>query len=870
MNIISKYYNLLLLLLGINFSFGQYYVKDSRTGNGSGANWDNAMSFDNLADLINSSTNRFSEEIKLYKGNIRTSKKIDFSNYQTVKISGGYSYEIDPETGAYFEIVSSDPSLTTIDGGNITKIFSFKNNKSIELSTFTLQNANQTTRLEEGSAVSVINSGILNLKNINFYKNNLSNTSILYTDNIDELYFDFVEFNENYYTSKNGTNASALYINNSKKAVIENFAFSGNKSYLDGSALYVKDTNLELEQVAGNSIGFETKLNFNNNYTSKNGAAIYNDNSDISITAVYFTNNVAEENGGGIYMSPTSKNYLNRIHFINNNAKIGGGIYNNSNSELKILSSLFDNNSAEENGGGIYTTKHLSITNVTFVKNKNTAILFKDGSKNTVFNSIFYLNTVKSNNFKKDIAGETIGTTNYNNDIQNNIVEEYSPVNNLINIDPLFVDINNDYTLQTSSPALNAGKEMLFQQIAGGATSLFHDLDKRNRNYGNSVDLGAYELTFNHDQFFPDCPAIISPYDSQENITLRPTISWHKIEKANQYRLTIVDDLGIRVLSTIVLDNSSATVIITYNGLTADLKPNTFYSVLIQPENTLIGILRETCLAYNFKTEKIPPIPTIPSCTAVTLPLNNEKNISLTPTIKWNKIADATAYIISIGTTLNGNEVLDNYNVGDIDSFTISNPLAYSTAYFVKVTAINAVGPATACNSISFQTIDAPDPCIDVKISLTINKNNVLVNVINGNSPILYRIDKNDWVSTNIFNNVSKGLHTIEIQTIEGCIKIATFQIPDFYTFISPNGDGVNDKLDFSFLLTKESPVFKIFDRFGKTVYEENGENNFTWNGKRLNGTPLVSDSYWYYIEWRELNSNDILKLQGSILLKNK
>lgn len=867
MNIVSKYFHLILLLFGINFSFGQYYVRDSRTGNGSGASWDNAMSFDNVADLINSSTNRFFIEIKLYKGNIKTSKKIDFSNYQTVKITGGYSYEIDPETGLPIEIISSDATLTSIDGQNITKIFSFENNRTVELNTFTIQNANLTTRLEEGSAISVINTPKLNFKDIIVKGSNLSNTSAVYIRNVDDLYFDFVDFKDNNYTSTNGTNASALYINNSKKAVIENFSFSGNRSYLNGAALYIKDSNLEVEQVAGNSIGFDTKLNFENNYSSKNGAAIYNDNSDINLTAVYFINNTAEENGGGIYMTPTSKTYLNRTHFINNKAKIGGGIFNGSNHELKILSSLFSNNSATINGGGIFNASTLAITNVTFVKNSNSAILFKDGSKTTVVNSIFYLNTSRSSDFKKDIAAETIGSTSFSNDINNNIVEEYSAPNNLIGVDPLFVDNNGDYTLQIPSPALNAGKEELFQQVAGGATSLFHDLDKRNRHYGNSVDLGAYELTFDRELFFPDCPTIISPYDSEENVILRPTISWNKIANANQYRLIITDEVGVRVVNEIVLDDSPTTSTITYNGITTDLKPNTWYSVSIQPENTLIGILKENCLINRFKTEKIP---TIPACTSVNSPTNGEKNVALTPTIRWNKVADATAYLITIGTTINGNDILNSYNVGDVDNFTLATPLSHETTYYVKVTATNAVGPAVSCSTNSFETIPAPDPCEPVRISLNITKNDVSVNVINGNNPILYRIDGLEWVNTNIFNNVSKGSHTIEIKTVEGCIKSATFIIPDFYTFISPNGDGLNDKVDFSFLATKENPIFRIFDRQGKNIFEGSLNNQFIWNGKYQNGTPLPSDSYWFFAQWHELNSSTPNKLQGSILLKNK
>ncbi|WP_353164967.1 T9SS type B sorting domain-containing protein [Empedobacter brevis] len=88
--------------------------------------------------------------------------------------------------------------------------------------------------------------------------------------------------------------------------------------------------------------------------------------------------------------------------------------------------------------------------------------------------------------------------------------------------------------------------------------------------------------------------------------------------------------------------------------------------------------------------------------------------------------------------------------------------------------------------------------------------------------------------------------------------------------YVSPNGDGKNDLLDFSFLSTKENPKLLIVDRFGKAVFKDYGESNFIWNGKHPIGSALPSTTYWYRLEWKEANAENTTSLQGAILLKSK
>ncbi|WP_288763449.1 T9SS type B sorting domain-containing protein [uncultured Weeksella sp.] len=95
------------------------------------------------------------------------------------------------------------------------------------------------------------------------------------------------------------------------------------------------------------------------------------------------------------------------------------------------------------------------------------------------------------------------------------------------------------------------------------------------------------------------------------------------------------------------------------------------------------------------------------------------------------------------------------------------------------------------------------------------------------------------------------------------------FIMLQFQNFISPNGDGKNDVLDFSDLRSKENPSMKIFNRYGKLIFEGTSSNNFIWDGKQ-NGYRQETGSYWYKLEWTEPGSTQVQKISNSIILKNK
>lgn len=128
------------------------------------------------------------------------------------------------------------------------------------------------------------------------------------------------------------------------------------------------------------------------------------------------------------------------------------------------------------------------------------------------------------------------------------------------------------------------------------------------------------------------------------------------------------------------------------------------------------------------------------------------------------------------------------------------------------------------------------------------------------------------WQDSNVFTNVPRGIYTVYVKDESGCgIVEAEFEIINLINAISPNYDGKNDEINYSEILKKENPVFKIFDRYGAQVFEGTSANRFTWNGKIALNRHVHTDTYWYILEWTETNRliPRRIKFSSWLLVKN-
>ena len=75
---------------------------------------------------------------------------------------------------------------------------------------------------------------------------------------------------------------------------------------------------------------------------------------------------------------------------------------------------------------------------------------------------------------------------------------------------------------------------------------------------------------------------------------------------------------------------------------------------------------------------------------------------------------------------------------------------------------------------------------------------------------------------------------------------------------ISPNFDGDNDYLD---LVYRNIIELKIYNRYGKVVYEHGKGYKREWIGQDNNGKPLPAGTYFLYVKTQNYEHSDWIQL---------
>jgi gliding motility-associated-like protein len=155
--------------------------------------------------------------------------------------------------------------------------------------------------------------------------------------------------------------------------------------------------------------------------------------------------------------------------------------------------------------------------------------------------------------------------------------------------------------------------------------------------------------------------------------------------------------------------------------------------------------------------------------------------------------------------------------------------------------------------------------------SLDINNNTITVNATGGTAPYEYSLDGITWQNSNVFTNLPRGENKIYLKDSFDCNPILVqVTVPNLVNAITPNGDNVNDELDYTSLAYKKDLVLTIYNRYGNKIYESDKMRNYKWDGTS-GGKKIVTGTYWYTITWGENDTNNTqTKYTGWILVKNR
>nr|WP_213277781.1 T9SS type B sorting domain-containing protein [Chryseobacterium indologenes] len=182
--------------------------------------------------------------------------------------------------------------------------------------------------------------------------------------------------------------------------------------------------------------------------------------------------------------------------------------------------------------------------------------------------------------------------------------------------------------------------------------------------------------------------------------------------------------------------------------------------------------------------------------------------------------------------------------------------------YWVKL----KTGDCIATQKVTVYPSDQP-----VVSSIDVSNTTLTINVIGGTPDYQYSMDKIIWQPSNTFSNVARGTYKVYVKDAFDCEPIeVTVVVPNLINMITPNGDGVNDVVDYSAIADKQNLVLSIFDRYGTKIHQGDKSNGYKWDGT-IAGKKIPTGTYWYSVTWNENDKkNTPFKFSGWIVVKNR
>ncbi|MBD0832061.1 T9SS type B sorting domain-containing protein [Aestuariibaculum sediminum] len=180
--------------------------------------------------------------------------------------------------------------------------------------------------------------------------------------------------------------------------------------------------------------------------------------------------------------------------------------------------------------------------------------------------------------------------------------------------------------------------------------------------------------------------------------------------------------------------------------------------------------------------------------------------------------------------------------------------------HWVQVTTLNG------CSfTRNFELIESEDATINFTTKVDFQDPNSITIDVSGIGNYVYILDGGEPQTSNVFNNVTFGLHQITIRDLNGCEDVITevyvFDIPKFFT---PNNDGVFDNWHVIGIEQLPGTIVYIYDRYGKLL-KTLPHNSIGWDGT-FNGNNMPSNDYWFVA--KIMQDGNLNEIKGHFALK--
>lgn len=194
-----------------------------------------------------------------------------------------------------------------------------------------------------------------------------------------------------------------------------------------------------------------------------------------------------------------------------------------------------------------------------------------------------------------------------------------------------------------------------------------------------------------------------------------------------------------------------------------------------------------------------------------------------------------------------------------------SQTISVGTPGTYSVTITNGV-----CSKVfTTQVIQAVIPEV---INVNYNENGTMIITASNpsNGVLEYSVDNClTWQDSNTFTNVPRNtVIAIRVRVKNtSCVGFLEYFTFVMQNVITPNGDNINDIIDFRIVNKNKDFKASIFDRYGREVYRESSLQPY-WDGY-FQGKRLNTSSYWYQVSFEDPASKKPVVKTGWILLKN-
>ncbi|MEC8832035.1 MAG: T9SS type B sorting domain-containing protein, partial [Bacteroidota bacterium] len=266
----------------------------------------------------------------------------------------------------------------------------------------------------------------------------------------------------------------------------------------------------------------------------------------------------------------------------------------------------------------------------------------------------------------------------------------------------------------------------------------------------------SYSFTTQPLTTVPECTELTNPTDLSSDVNPNTNISWAYVYGAEGYRLS----LGTTAGGTDLLDDFDVQNTLTYNPTTDLPAESTIYATVV-PYNSLGNAIGCTYQQFATRAES-----DIPDCTNIIYPQDGETNVPLSPLLEWYAVPNTTGYIVTIGTTPSGTDILD----GSI-FYTSSTPVVNfepNKTFFIWITPFNEAGQAEGCIQTSFTTIVGCGPYLDFETGEYITINPTM------DFPDSFSTCQNDGPLTITAPDIAEGYRWYSIDEFENEMLIST------------------------------------------------------------------------------------------------